>query len=83
MKRKRKDEGNVQAPTRPFQKRSELLNTCLQLNLKYNTEFNLEATDLSIYRYAETIQTLDTLKTFIVELNESIETRIEVKIIRE
>ncbi len=83
MKRKRVDDENVQATVRPFQKRSELLNACLQLNLKYNTEFNLEATDLSIYRYAETIQTLDTLKTFITELNKSIETRIAVKFIRE
>ena len=83
MKRKRVDDENAQATTRPFQKRSELLNACLQLNLKYNTEFNLEPTDLSIYRYAETIQPLDTLKTFITELNKAIETRIAVKFIRE
>ncbi|MAD25144.1 MAG: hypothetical protein CMO44_13315 [Verrucomicrobiales bacterium] len=83
MKRKRVDDEIVQATTRPFQKRDELMNVCLQLNLKYNTEMNLEATDLSIYRYAETIDTLDMLKSFVAKLKQSIIDREELIFMRE
>jgi len=83
MKRKRVDEVNVAVPTRPFQKKVELMNVCLQLNLKYNTEMNLQATDLSIYRYAETIDTLDMLKSFVIKLKQSIIDREELIFMRE
>ena len=83
MKRKRVDEVIVEAPARPFQKKVELMNVCLQLNLKYNTEMNLEATDLSIYRYAETIDTLDMLKSFVTKLKQSIIDREELIFMRE
>ena len=83
MKRKRVDDEIVQTTTRPFQKRDELMNVCLQLNLKYNTEMNLEATDLSIYRYAETIDTLDMLKSFVTKLKQSIIDREELIFMRE
>lgn len=83
MKRKRVDAGEERVVERPFVKREELLNVCLQLNLKYNTEFDMEPTDLSLYRYAETIQTMDQLKCFTERLDEAIKERKHLKFIRE
>jgi hypothetical protein len=83
MKRKRTDTDEERVVERPFVKREELLNVCLQLNLKYNTELNMEATDLSLYRYAETIQTMDQLRRFTERLNEAITERKHLKFIRE
>tara|TARA_A100001015_G_scaffold241370_1_gene275461 strand:- start:3380 stop:3634 length:255 start_codon:yes stop_codon:yes gene_type:complete len=71
MKRKRVQESK-EARVRPFQKREELLNECLSLTLKYNTEFQMPFTDLTIYRYAETLQTDDELQAFVVKLGKSI-----------
>jgi len=83
MKRKRVEYKDIKTTARPFQKKCELLNVCLQLNLKYNTEMNLQATDLSIYRYAETIDTLDMLTSFIIKLKQSIIDREELIFMRE
>lgn len=55
MKRKR-DVDLSTTRTRPFKKREELLNDCLSLCLQYNTHFSLCSTDLSWYRYAESLE---------------------------
>lgn len=54
MKRKRHGEDDNKRE-RPFQKREELLNTCICLVLQYNTEFRLNTGDLTLYRYAESL----------------------------
>lgn len=77
MKRKR---SSVEEKTRsrPFQLRVELLNECLSLCLRYNREFNYDPTDLSLYRYAETIVSQNDLSTFKKKMEEAIENRQEL-----
>lgn len=78
MTKRKRDSEQRQSRERPFQKRDELLNECLSLNLKYNTEFEYQYVDLSIYRYAETLQTIDELKSFVVKLGQAIVDRKEL-----
>ena len=71
MKRKRLS-GDEEKRDRPFQKREELLNVCLSVVLKYNTEFSYPVGDLTLYRYAENIADMDKLNLFIDKLKQSI-----------
>jgi len=58
---------------RPFQKREELLNDCLCLCLKYNSTFQLNYGDLTLYRHAENM--LDDSRVYI--LNQQLKTCLE------
>jgi hypothetical protein len=77
MKRKRSPI-QQESRSRPFQLRVELLNECLSLTLKYNTEFGFTPTDLSLYRHAETIQSSNDLALFVKKVGESIASRQEL-----
>lgn len=74
MKRKRTTE-DKQIRERPFQKRVELLNTCICLQLRYNTEFNIDAGNLSLYRYAETLTNEASIHSFNRKIYDSISTQ--------
>lgn len=71
MKRKREGEHDDKRE-RPFQKREELLNTCICLVLRYNTEFRLNTGDLTLYRYAESLSDIDDIHTFNRKIYDSI-----------
>lgn len=78
MKRKRSPIKEEDSRSRPFQLRVELLNECLSLTLKYNTEFGFSPTDLTWYRYAENIKSLNDLASFVKKMAESIANRQEL-----
>lgn len=71
MKRKR-TVGHAETRERPFKKKVELLNECLCLALKYNIHFLLPSTDLSWYRYAETLEK-ESISNLIKEMTNAIE----------
>ena len=77
MKRKR-EPIKEEARTRPFQSRVEMLNECLCLTLKYNTEFGFPPTDLTLYRYAENIKSSCDLALFVKKMEASIDSRQEL-----
>ncbi len=71
MKRKRDEEDNNKRG-RPFQKREELLNTCICLVLRFNTKFRLDTGDLTLYRYAESLVADGDIYTFNRKIYDSI-----------
>ena len=73
MKRKR-DNTDDSNRERPYQKREELLNTCICLVLRYNTEFRLNTGDLTLYRYAESLTDTDSIHSFNRKIYDSIST---------
>lgn len=77
MKRKR-EPIKEETRSRPFKTRAEILNECLSLTLKYNTEFGFSPTDLSLYRYAENMKSLSDLALFVKKMEESIAIRQEL-----
>ena len=77
MKRKRSPT-KCENRSRPFKLRVELLNECLCLTLKYNTEFGFTPTDLTLYRYAETIPSQNDLALFMKKIQDAITSRQEL-----
>tara|TARA_B100001059_G_C17757069_1_gene540541 strand:+ start:893 stop:1135 length:243 start_codon:yes stop_codon:yes gene_type:complete len=77
MKRKRQPTNDVNR-SRPFQKKVELLNECLCLTLKYNTEFGYSPTDLSLYRYAEKLASEADISSFNKKMEAALATRQEL-----
>ena len=77
MKRKR-ESTKVEPRSRQFKTRVEMLNECLSLTLKYNTEFGFPATDLTLYRYAENIKSSCDLNLFVKKMEESLASRQEL-----
>ena len=77
MKRKRAPTNEI-TRARSFQSREELLNECLSLTLKYNIEFGYPATDLTLYRHGENIESLSELAVFVKKMGESIASREEL-----
>ena len=71
MKRKRTVE-TAETRQRPFKKKIELLNECLCLTLKYNIHFLLPSTDLTWYRYAETLEK-EQISNLMKEMTKAIE----------
>jgi hypothetical protein len=64
MKRKRGKEHDSDRKIRPLYKTEELLITTLNLQLEYNRKFNVCRTDLTLYRYGETIETIEILMKY-------------------
>lgn len=61
MKRKRPNADETPPTARQFYNRDELLLLTTQLQLEYNRNFSLDRTDLSVFRYAEKQQNIETI----------------------